>query len=273
MTKYAFILSWERPIYLWACLDSLYRNTRRDVNFVLVDNNSQDPLIKSVIQGFVKRQMFHDVRMCRKNDPLRLRKLFRKYEKQIDEFFYFVESDCVVPESPCWATEYERIYRAYPGTGMVGSFPLTDDFVDPELIREQSPAFSDEQIAFYSKSSSPARTREVDPSLEVLDDANLNPPGRLLLLDKKAVQECGIHCDSVMADTFRTEGYRCLFATRFRHRHLSLLNYFDAATEEYRVQRSRFMSELYEKSQPSLFRRMKRRVYSAVTTRASRKQQ
>ena len=49
------ILSWNRPLYLWAALDSLYRHTRQPARFILVDNNSDDPGVRDVVTGFTRR--------------------------------------------------------------------------------------------------------------------------------------------------------------------------------------------------------------------------
>ncbi len=43
---FVFILSWERPIYTWVCLDSLYRETNSPAKFVIADNASRDPMVK-----------------------------------------------------------------------------------------------------------------------------------------------------------------------------------------------------------------------------------
>ena len=50
-----FIVSYGRPIYLWACLDSLYRQTHSPAHIVLVDNWHPDRQVDDVIQAFEKR--------------------------------------------------------------------------------------------------------------------------------------------------------------------------------------------------------------------------
>ncbi|MCB1232977.1 MAG: hypothetical protein KDN19_22220, partial [Verrucomicrobiae bacterium] len=37
---FVFVISWGRPIYLWSCLDSLYRLTKTPCRIVLIDNYS-----------------------------------------------------------------------------------------------------------------------------------------------------------------------------------------------------------------------------------------
>ena len=48
-----FVASWGRPIYLWMCLDALWRNTKTPKKVILLDNAHPDPLITEVIKGFV----------------------------------------------------------------------------------------------------------------------------------------------------------------------------------------------------------------------------
>jgi GT2 family glycosyltransferase len=55
------ITSYNRPLYLWACLDSLYRHTRHPHRFTIIDMASEDPLVDEVIAGFARRGMFTEV--------------------------------------------------------------------------------------------------------------------------------------------------------------------------------------------------------------------
>jgi len=64
-----FILSWERPLYLWACLDSLRTQTKTACRFVLLDNDSQDPLVHRIIESFEARDLFHKVHRRKENSP------------------------------------------------------------------------------------------------------------------------------------------------------------------------------------------------------------
>ena len=51
----------NRPLYLWACLDSLARHTRHPRRFTMLDMASADPLVAQVIAGFERRGMFSQV--------------------------------------------------------------------------------------------------------------------------------------------------------------------------------------------------------------------
>ena len=52
------ISSRDRPLYLWTCLDPLYRNTKAPHCFALVEMASSDPLAAQVVTGFERRGMF-----------------------------------------------------------------------------------------------------------------------------------------------------------------------------------------------------------------------
>ncbi|MEQ8901156.1 MAG: hypothetical protein RID11_13925 [Roseovarius sp.] len=237
---YAFILSWERPVFLWACLDSLYRNTRKDLRFILIDNNSQDPLVRQVIQGFDKRDMFEEILMFEENDPHRMNKVMDVYAEKIGSYFYFIENDVTVPDHVCWAAEYERIYRTYPDIAMVGSFCEKSDFIPPEIIRDKDPSLDDKDVVFYSKKNSPERNVTPDPATDIWPHDSPTPPGRLILLSKEAILKTGFHPDAKLAREIGKNGFHWRVCTTFQHRHLSLLNWYDTPDEKYREQRTEY---------------------------------
>ena len=97
-----FVLSWNRPIYLWVCLDSLYRHTRAPHRIVLADNHSSDPLVARVIEGFERRGLFTAVHRCSDNDPRRFERLIEQYWDQIGDYLVLVEGDIeILPCEPC----------------------------------------------------------------------------------------------------------------------------------------------------------------------------
>lgn len=242
---YMFILSWERPTFLWATLDSIYRNTRRDLNIVLIDNNSQDPGVHDVIDGFSRRDMFLAVHRCNENRSDRMNRIFREYRSQLGSYFFFCESDVVVPEAVCWASEYEKILQKYPDTAMVGSFCDKRDFIDSEVIRAHEPELSDEQVEFFSKTHSPERQVVIEPGMDIWPHSTPNPPGRLTLLSTAAVDEVGIHPDSILASKIGDHGFRHRICTTFTHRHLSLMNWYDVSDRSYAKARQSFFGKMY----------------------------
>ena len=220
-----FIISWERPLYLWACLDSLYRNTKYPCRFVIVDNGSRDPLVPQVIEGFRRRGMFHEVLMEPENDPQRISKWYSQHRSSLGQYLAYVESDTLVERTtPCWLEQFVSHMEADPQLQMVGSYIDTSDFVDPDFAKEVAPDLSEEQRDFLIKQHSPER--QIPISNEPLIDP-FNPPGRLLLLRTKLLDEFGVRTDSELYRVIKDAGLKAGIATGVRHRHLSLLNFFD----------------------------------------------
>lgn len=221
-----FILSWERPLYLWACLDSLYRNTRVPCRFVLIDNASRDPLVRQVIRGFDARGLFHSIRWRDENTPEALAEAVHAHRGELGDYFGFVESDVVaLPTDPSWLETYLALTRANPKLAVVGSLVDRSDFVDPAEAARRFPELRAEQLEFLIKSKSPER-RLQDAYDEPLIDPT-PPPGRLLFLKTAFIDRVGILRDKHMYEAARRLGYEAGIATGVRHRHLSFQNIFD----------------------------------------------
>jgi hypothetical protein len=221
-----FILSWERPLYLWACLDSLYRNTRLPCRFVLIDNASRDPLVRKVIQAFDARGLFHHIRWREQNTPDALAEAIRHHHQEIGEYFGFIESDVVaLPTEPGWLEGFISLTRSNPKLAIVGSLVDRSDFVDPTVAAKRFPQLDQVQLDFLIKSKSPER-RLQDEYQELLIDST-PPPGRLLFLKKEFIDQVGILRDKLLYQAARNLGYAAGIATRVRHRHLSFQNIYD----------------------------------------------
>jgi hypothetical protein len=221
-----FILSWERPLYLWACLDSLYRNTTTSCRFVLIDNASADPLVHQVIESFGDRGLFHDVRRRRENTPAALAEAVEAHAHEIDGYFGFIEGDVeVLPAQPCWLSELISLTAENPKLAMLGSLVDKRDFVDPALAARRFPRLDPAQIEFLIKSNSPERQLLDDYAERMIDP--FNPPGRLLFLKKQFIDQTGILRDRLLYEACKRLGYEAGIATRVRHRHLSFQNIYD----------------------------------------------
>ncbi len=220
-----FVLSWQRPLYLWACLDALYRHTTVPCRFVLADNASADPLVGEVIAGFERRDMFYGVHRCAENSPRRVPQLIGDYWEQLDEFFVVVESDTVVADtSPCWLQRMLEHAHADPGLGLLGSIVDKRDFVDSRHARRMFPEVEREELDFLIKAGAPMRRFEAGE--ERLSNAH-NPAGRLLLFRKSAYAQVGYDADAALHSKMLSAGWRSMIAVDVVHRHLSLLNLFD----------------------------------------------
>lgn len=219
------VLTYNRPLYLWACLDSLYRNTKYPAKFILADNGSTDPLVRRVIHGFERRRMFHAVHFCGDNRPDRLKWMLEQHRGELGEFFGFVECDVVAPDSKeGWLGPMVRLMRRHPKLWMLGSRIDPRDFIDPALARSLDPALSPEQCDFLVKAQSVER-QPVASSRSLVEP--YNPPMRLLLLRTELLNKVVIRSDYEIYRDVKKLGYDAKIVTGVVHRHLSLLNFFD----------------------------------------------
>jgi hypothetical protein len=226
-----FILSWERPLYLWASLDSLFRYTLYPHRFVLIDNGSRDPLVRVVIEGFERRGMFAAMHLEPKNLPGNLARIVSDYRPSLGDWFAYVESDVMVePTQPCWLGEYAQLMAGNPRLAMVGSCADRTDFVSLETAQRLFPDVPSARLESLVKASSPER--HFVPGRGALSDP-FNPPGRLLLFRTEAVDRVGIRADADMYRALRALGYQAGIANRVRHRHLSFLNAYDYPAYDY----------------------------------------
>lgn len=221
-----FILSWERPLYLWACLDSLYRNTDVSCRFVLIDNASTEPLVDRVISAFETRGLFHQVHRRVDNSPDALAQAIEAHGSELGEYFGYIESDVVIlPSSPSWLRQFQDLTQASPELGMLGSLVDRSDFIDPQWAADHFPELDQQQLDFLIKSRSPERGLR-DSYTEALTDV-ISPAGRLLFLRTEFIKRVGMLRDRLLSQAAERLGYRAAIATNVRHRHLSLQNIFD----------------------------------------------
>lgn len=221
-----FIQSYERPLYLWSCLDSLYHNTKTACRFVLVDNASTDPLVHRIIDAFKTRGMFQAVHLRKENTSEAIPEALRNHSKQIGEYFGFIEADAaLLPAEPCWLDELMSLAAENPRLAIIGSLIDKTDFPDPELAAKHFPQFERPQLEFLIKSMSPERRLQGDYAERLIDP--FNPPGRVLYLKKEFIDKVGWLRDKLLYETCKRMGYEAGIATRVRHRHLSLQNVYD----------------------------------------------
>lgn len=236
------ISSRDRPLYLWACLDALYRGTQAPHRFVLLDMASADPLVAQVINGFERRGMFDQVIHMPRNDSNLLAEYIFRSLPELSPMFAYVESDVVVEvEQPCWLARMTALMHSHPLLAMLGSAVDRCDFVDPTRV---APLRRDENEARWRsliKADSPERWQDTAAANGEELFRPHNPAGRLLLLRTEAVTEVGLASDGQLDEKFRARGYETAIATKVRHRHLSLTQVFDYPDYDLQT-RDRYMS-------------------------------
>jgi hypothetical protein len=245
-----FIASWGRPVYLWMCLDALWRFSRSSSRVVLLDNAHPTHAVGHVIAAFEARGLFAEVVRFPTNSFQNITSAYHERLQDVGPFHVFMESDAMICEKPgCWLGEMLRIMEANPTIGMLGSLIDPRDFVasDVALVR----AGGDQAAAeFLAKLQSPERAfidvplwadtaRDFFPTEPPCPIGN--PPGRLLMLRTDVMREIGLQPDAALADAFRRRGMQPAVTPLVRHRHLSLLNIFDY-NDYSRVARDAFFS-------------------------------
>lgn len=250
MPTTVFVISWGRPIYLWCCLDALWRLTRSEARVILLNNFHPDPLVGQVIEGFERRGLFSEIVRFPDNSVDNIKSAYFERLADAGAFHVYLESDAVIGCSHgCWLAEMTRIMSANPHLGMLGSLIEIGDFVDePTALRlaggDARQALFLAKLAsferrFANSAGWPDEGRDyfhTEPPCPVG-----NPPGRLMMLNTAFMRENGIEPDVALAASYRRRGFRPALTARVRHRHSSLLNIFDHADYD-REHRDKFFS-------------------------------
>jgi hypothetical protein len=225
-TPYVFILSWERPLYLWVCLDSLRRNTRTPCRFVLIDNASRDPQVGEVIRSVEARGFFHRVHRESENRPESLMRVIESHGHGSGGYIAYIESDVVVlPEGGCWLKQFMDAVAADPAYTLLGSRVDKSDFVDPAWAATHYPGLPAERLESLIKGKSPERQLQDSYAEAIIDP--FNPPGRLLYVKRAFIEAHGFLQDRLLYQACKQAGHKAGILTRLRHRHLSFQNLFD----------------------------------------------
>jgi GT2 family glycosyltransferase len=223
---YVIIRSWNRPLYAWACLDSLYRGTQSACRFVFLDNGSTDPLVRPIASGFERRGMFAAVHFMERNHADNQRMIVEQYRPAMGRYCVLVDADVVVEKTdPDWLQRMVAIMERDPRLGALGSMVDASDFVDPARARQVAPELSHDLIDQLIKARSPERRLPVSTA-EQIDP--IPPAGRLLMMRTELFDSIGLPTGNLaLCEAVRAAGYRTSIANDVRHRHLSLLNLFD----------------------------------------------
>ena len=205
------ISSRNRPIYLWACLDALWRYTRLPHRFILVDMASDDGLIPEVIRGFERRGMFAEIVQAERNDPNIFAGVVMHHLDSWSPYFAYIESDVMVEEtSPCWLERMVSLMDAYPSLAMLGSAIDRRDFIDPASVEHLRRFESDKHWHALMKTDSQERKQDLARAGGKPMYRPQSPAGRLLVL--RTMHKAGRTCDR--------RGSGCQSASgRIRHGH------------------------------------------------------
>jgi hypothetical protein len=237
-----FILSRNRPLYLWTCLDSLFRLTRTPCEFIIIDSASDDPLVRPVIEGFERRGLFSEIIWLKRNEAAAVFSVILERLTGEDELFGFIESDAalVAGDYGCWVGEMRRLMEADPKLAMLGSFVDPVDLVSMEAARALEPQLTEDELLLltHNKYYDPSIYDHYDLTQPVISPHT--PAGRLLMLRRGPALQAGAASDSDLHDRLLALGYRTGISTAVRHRHLTLCNIYDYPSYD-TSRRGRFM--------------------------------
>jgi hypothetical protein len=234
----------NRPNYLWACLDSLYRQTITDHRVTLVDMASDDPAIATIITAFERRGLINEVVRLPTDDPGLLADLIFDRLSLLSPFFAYIEGDVVIADSDvCWLAKMAECMDADNNLAMLGSVIDKSDFVDIDVARKLHPDLVEPLLQSMIKGHSAERLQSVDDAEGRKVFRPHNPAGRLMLLRTSALQAVGAGSDGELDRKFREAGYSTGISTEVQHRHLSLLHVFDQPDYDY-VSRAKYMKRL-----------------------------
>lgn len=218
----------DRPIYTYMTLDSFQRATQSPYALVVFHHLSADPLVQKVLDSFVARGVISEIVEISDEHVDYPSILAAAMARGLGEkeFFYFLENDVVIEKADrCWIDRMQAAFRADPGLAMVGSAIDTSDFIDPEVLAAQMGRPLDEHELEVIKARSPERGQRFENGTMVGTVHNV--PGRFLGLRTKAITEGVLNVDWLMDAALRQRGWKTRILHDVRHRHLSLLNYYD----------------------------------------------
>lgn len=229
---FVVVRSWNRPLHLWASLDSFYRGTVSPCEFVLVDNHSTDPLVAQTVRGFDRRGMFREVHFMARNSAENQQEVVAGLRPRMGRYLVLIDGDVAVEKTdPDWLARMVSILESDPKLGVLGSAIDQTDFVSSERARALAPNMQDACLTDLIKARSPERRLPDSES----DCFNVFPPaGRLLAIRTELIDKIGLPAGNMaLCRAARSAGYRTAIANTVRHRHLSLLNLFDYPDYDY----------------------------------------
>jgi hypothetical protein len=229
-----FVHSRNRPVYLWASLDSLYRGTAYPHRFVFIDMASDDPLVRQVAAGFERRGMFAELVWLQTNNLRDFLAVVWERLPAIGPYVAHVETDVIVDVTePCWLSRMAALMDANPRLAMLGAAIDTRDFVGLDAARRIEPAADECRLKNLIKFFSPERGQDFAAADGQAVFSPHNPAGRILLLRSEALAQVGAADDGRLHAKFIAAGYETGIAAGVLHRHLSLLHIYDYPEYDY----------------------------------------
>jgi hypothetical protein len=229
-----FVHSHNRPVYLWASLDSLYRGTAYPHRFVFIDMASDDPMVRQVAAGFERRGMFSELLWLPSNQAIDFWAALWERLPAIGPYLAHIETDVIVEmTNPCWLSRLAALMDANPRLAMLGAAIDTRDFVSLDEARRIEPTADEGRLKNLIKFASVERGQDLSVGAGQSIFSPYNPAGRILLVRTEALAKVGAGADGELHGKFIEAGYETGIAACVRHRHLSLLHIYDYPEYDY----------------------------------------
>lgn len=240
-----------RPIYTYMALDGLQRSTRSPFELTIIHHRTEPTMNDDIIAMFERRGVVHDVILetGEQLDWLGLIKVVQGMLGPQDEFAFLIEDDVVIePTDECWMQAMVDAMRADPQLAMVGSVIDQSDFISPEALSQDLGRPLTEVEENVIKAGSPERLQRFDEQDALFSGHNV--AGRLFGIRLAALSEETPLLDARTDRALRARGWKTASLTKVKHRHMSLLNYYDYP--EYYTRREGYISNLRGQVMPAI---------------------
>ncbi len=242
-----------RPIYTYMTLDALHQNTRTPYHLTVVHHRPAASENDAILSAFQRRGVIH--RIVELTDPVfdwtACINAIKASLAPSDKYLFYIEDDVVIePGDQCWLAAMAQAFDEDPKLASVGSAIDKRDFIDPvALAAELGRDLTNEELNVI-KAASPERNQEIDPGQKFFKGHTV--AGRLMGIRLEAITQDTPLMDARFDRALRDRGWTTGTLTSVRHRHLSLLNYYDYP--EYYTHRETHFSQTRGNMIPSVDR-------------------
>ncbi|MEO1554847.1 MAG: hypothetical protein AAFS01_00330 [Pseudomonadota bacterium] len=210
-------------------LDALSRTTETDHRLIVYHHRTGPSDNDTILGAFRERGIIHEIfeQEGEKFDWDVFQTFARSRLAPEDLYLFFIENDVIVQSAQgCWIARMVETMDADPRLAFLGAAIDKSDFIAPGQLADQLGRPLTEHERALIKADSPERKQAFKPGQLLYNGHTV--PGRFFCL-RIAALEAGVPTllDSAMDRFFREQGWTTGVLRTVRHRHMSLLNYFD----------------------------------------------
>lgn len=242
-----------RPIYTYMTLDSLQRATRSPYRLTVIHHRTEPTENDEILEVFQRRGVVHRVveQTDEEFDWAAYMQVLTESLEPEDEFIFFLEDDVVIePAQTCWLDSMAGAMQADPRLALVGAAIDKSDFIDPVALAAELGRDLDPHELQAIKANSPERKQAFDAGETIYTRHTV--AGRFCGLRLAAWTEDLPNIDTLFDRALKERGWKTGILAAVRHRHLSLLNYYDYPA--YSRLRNEHIKQTRKDNLPSLVR-------------------